>query len=441
MKYVFFLFIVSYCSINAQVNENGLVFNTTEFNCGKVENWISKIDTIQVTNNTSKKVFILKQHYPSEFEVRYPVGGIEAGQTGFVEIIFTPKKIGKFKRSLAFYHTASFDSVTVKFAGEVLSFDPYATVECPSFTKPQQKRTEFDLEILVIDSITKKPLSNSLIELSKGESYVQYKTDANGLLSFKSNIALYYVYAEHEGYSSKELTKYFNPDRRKLIVPLLAAPHQEVVAEVVSEEKKEIIVVNTIIDKTAFTTANFKENHFVFLIDVSGSMAGADRLPLLQKSMMELTQLMRPEDKITIITYADKVLVQLQPTSGNEKQKIIDVIQSLKAKGNTAGTRALQEAYIYAQSHFIKGGVNQIILATDGGFDGLNQSQDKLEKLVKKKAKKDIKLSVLAFGNNKSGKKVMEKFSAMGKGFYLFVANEDEAKIKLVEVVKNMAKK
>ncbi len=101
----------------------------------------------------------------------------------------------------------------------------------------------------------------------------------------------------------------------------------------------------------------------------------------------------------------------------------------------------MQEAYIYAQSHFIKGGVNQIILATDGGFDGLNESQDKLEKLVKKKAKKDIKLSVLAFGNNKSGKKVMEKFSAMGKGFYLFVANEDEAKIKLVEVVKNMAKK
>ncbi len=130
MKYVFFLFIVSYCSINAQVNENGLVFNTTEFNCGKVENWISKIDTIQVTNNTSKKVFILKQHYPSEFEVRYPVGGIEAGQTGFVEIIFTPKKIGKFKRSLAFYHTASFDSVTVKFAGEVFSFYPYANVEC-----------------------------------------------------------------------------------------------------------------------------------------------------------------------------------------------------------------------------------------------------------------------------------------------------------------------
>ncbi|MFZ9847100.1 MAG: VWA domain-containing protein [Flavobacteriales bacterium] len=426
----------------AQVNQHGLLFSNTEFNYGNVENWISKIDTIQVTNSTAKKVFILKQHYPSEFEIRFPLNGIEPGQTAFVEIIFTPKKVGKFKRSIALYHTASFDSLSVKFTGEVVSFDPYAHLDCPSFTKPQQKRTEFDLEILVIDSITQKPLSNSLIELSKGESYVQYQTDANGLLRLKSNIALYHVYVEHEGYNSKELSKYFNPDRRKLILPLSAKPHKEVVTVVVpKEEKKEVVFVDTVIDKSAFTTTNFKENHFVFLIDVSGSMVGADRLPLLQKSMMELANLMRAEDKITIITYADKVLVQLQPTSGNEKQQIIEVIQGLKAKGNTAGTKALQQAYAYAQSHFIKGGVNQIILATDGGFDGLNESQDKLEKLVKKQAKKDIMLSVLAFGNNKTGKRIMEKFSVLGKGFYLFVANENEAKIKLVEVVKNMARK
>jgi uncharacterized protein YegL len=446
MKRILFFLIAFSFGLKAQLKQQALVFVNTEFNFGKVENWISKIDTIQITNNTAKKVFILKQHYPSEFEIRYPTGGIEAGQTAFVEIIFTPKKVGKFKRSIALYHTASFDSVPLKFTGEVLSFDPYAHLDCPSFTNPQQKRTEFNLEILVIDSITKKPLANSLLELSRAEMYMQYKTDANGMLTLKSNIALYYVYAEHEGYNSKELAKYFNPDRRKLIVPLLAKPHAEVAEEVVPEKieisvKEEIKVSDSIIDKTAFTSANFKENHFVFLIDVSGSMAGADRLPLLQKSIIELTNLMRAEDKITIITYADKVLVQLQPTSGGEKQKITSVIQSLIAKGNTAGTRALQEAYVYAQSHFIKGGVNQIILSTDGGFDGLNESQDKLEKLVKKKAKKDIKLSVLAFGNNKSGKKIMEKFSILGQGFYLFVANENEAKIKLVEVVKNIARR
>jgi Ca-activated chloride channel family protein len=257
---------------------------------------------------------------------------------------------------------------------------------------------------------------------------------------------LYYVYAEHEGYNSKELTKYFNPDRRKLIIPLSAKPKVDIAQEVIVENKEEIVlkeavVQDTLIDKTSFTTANFKQNHFVFLIDVSGSMAKEDRLLLLQKSMIALTNLMRSEDKITIITYADEVLVQLEPTSGNEKEKIINIIQSLKAKGNTAGTKALQQAYTYAQSHFIKGGVNQIILSTDGGFDGLNESQDKLEKLVKKKAKRDIRLSVLAFGNNKSGKRVMERFSVLGKGFYLFISSEDEAKVKLVEIVKSMAKR
>jgi len=233
MKRILFFLIAFSFGLKAQLNQQALVFVNTEFNFGKVENWISKIDTIQITNNTAKKVFILKQHYSAEFEFRYPTGGIEAGQTGFVEIIFTPKKVGKFKRSIALYHTASFDSVPLKFTGEVLSFDPYAHLDCPSFANPQQKRTEFNLEILVIDSITKKPLANSLLELSRGEMYMQYKTDANGMLTLKSNIALYYVYAEHEGYNSKELTKYFNPDRRKLIVPLLAKPHAEVAEEVV----------------------------------------------------------------------------------------------------------------------------------------------------------------------------------------------------------------
>lgn len=430
----------------SQQNVQNILFTSTEFNYGKVENWISKIDTISITNNTSKKVFILKQHYSSEFEVRYPLNGIEPGATGFLEIIFNPKNRGKFKKSLVLYHTASFDSVRVNFIGEVVSFDPYSQLECPSFNKPQQKRTEFDLEILVIDSITKSPLANSLIELSKGETYAQYKTNSNGILTLKSNITLYYVYAEHEGYSSKELTKYFNPERRKLIIPLSSKSKSEVIQNVSIDTKKEEVnevpvLADTLVDRSSFTTANFKENHFVFLIDISGSMAKEDRLPLLQKSLIALTNLMRKEDIITIITYADEVLVQLQPTSGSEKDKIIAVIESLKAKGNTAGTKALQQAYAYAQSHFIKGGVNQIILATDGGFDGLNESQDKLEKLVKKKAKKDIKLSVLAFGNNKSGKKVMEKFSVIGKGFYLFVASEDEAKVKLVETVKTMAKR
>ncbi len=445
MRFVFcMLFICG--ALNAQVDQKGLLFSTTEFNYGQVENWISKIDSIKVSNTTAKKVFILKQHYSSEFEIRFPSGGIEPGESAYIEIIFNPKKIGKFKRSIALYHTASFDSVPITFKGEVLSFDPYAHLECPSFTKPQQKRTEFDLEILVIDSVTKKPLSNSFIELSKGENYVQYKTDGNGILILKSTITLYYVYAEHEGYNSKELTKYFNPDRRKLIIPLSAKPKVDIAQEVIVENKEEIVlkeavVQDTLIDKTSFTTANFKQNHFVFLIDVSGSMAKEDRLLLLQKSMIALTNLMRSEDKITIITYADEVLVQLEPTSGNEKEKIINIIQSLKAKGNTAGTKALQQAYTYAQSHFIKGGVNQIILSTDGGFDGLNESQDKLEKLVKKKAKRDIRLSVLAFGNNKSGKRVMERFSVLGKGFYLFISSEDEAKVKLVEIVKSMAKR
>ena len=110
MKRILFFLIAFSFGLKAQLNQQALVFVNTEFNFGKVENWISKIDTIQITNNTAKKVFILKQHYSAEFEFRYPTGGIEAGQTGFVEIIlmcFLPVSISVLTLLLSFIKKSS----------------------------------------------------------------------------------------------------------------------------------------------------------------------------------------------------------------------------------------------------------------------------------------------------------------------------------------------
>ncbi len=440
MKYIFFFLLFFSFRLSAQVNQRGLIFSTTEFNYGKVENWISRIDSIKVTNTTTEKVFILKQHYPSDFEVRFPIGGIESGESGFVEIIFNPKKKGKFKRSIALYHTASFDSVSIKFKGEVLSFDPYAMQECPSFSAPQKKRTEFDIDILLIDSLTQKPLANSFVEIAKGDQYVQYKTDENGQLKVKSFIGLFVIYADHPDYNSKEFVRYFNPQNNSVIITLLPVKNETVI-EIKKEDVLETITKDTLKYYSTFSSETYKENHFVFLIDVSQSMNTLDRLPLLKKSMYSLVGLMRVEDKITVVTYADNVHILLTSVSGLEKEKILNVIDGLTAKGNTEGAYAIEESYAIAQQHFIVGGVNQIILATDGGFTGLAESKIKLQKLVKKRAKKGICFSVLTFGNNKTGKKVMEEISVDGGGFYLFMEDEKTGKEKLIEKVKKMSKK
>src|SRR5690606_17542251 len=102
----------------------------------------------------------------------------------------------------------------------------------------------------------------------------------------------------------------------------------------------------------------------VFLIDVSGSMMGANRLPLARASMKLLIDQLRSNDRVAIVTYAGSAGVALESTSGNQKTKIKDAIDALRAGGSTAGGAGLQLAYRMARQHFIKGGNNRIILAS-----------------------------------------------------------------------------
>ncbi len=437
MKSWLYLLLLFSTSLFAQTNHHGLIFNTTAFNFHKVENWISRVDTIEVTNTTAKKVFLLKQHYPREFQIRFPAEGINPGETKFIEIIYNPLNIGKFKVAISVFHTAAADPVVISYVGEVVSFDPFANAACPSFTDPNYKRPEFDLEILVIDSLTRKPLSSSIVEMGKGEIYTSYKTDSKGELKIKSNIGLFYFYAEHIGYRSKEVQGYFNPNNRKITIALVPLQSEEKKDTLVTAILPEKVEQNVTVDPTVFSVANYKENNIVFLIDVSKSMDGPDRLPLLKSSMIALTRLMRKEDKITIITYSDNVKVQLETTAGDDPEKIIAVIQSLKAGGSTAGDEAIREAYNFVEKSYIKGGVNQIIIATDGGFDGLGKTEDQMMKLIRKKAKKPIQFSALTFGQKKLGKKFIVRLAEAGQGFYLFIQNEAEAETALKEAIKS----
>src|SRR5437660_39496 len=129
--------LLSYCIfISIKLfSQDGLVFSTTEFNFPKTENWISSIDSIEVTNTSKQKIFLLKQKYPREFEVRLPANGIEPGKTEIIEIVYKPSEKGKFNSSIKIFQSASAIPVTITYKGEVLSFDEYADVACPSFSK------------------------------------------------------------------------------------------------------------------------------------------------------------------------------------------------------------------------------------------------------------------------------------------------------------------
>ena len=156
-------------------------------------------------------------------------------------------------------------------------------------------------------------------------------------------------------------------------------------------------------------------------------MRGKDRLDLLKKSMIQLTYMLREIDKVTIITYSDESQIVLKTKSAKNKEEIVEVINSLKALGSTFGGKAIRKAYKILDSEFLIEGNNQIILATDGGFNGLGRSEGQLKRLVKRKSNKKLHFSTLAFGNNKRGKELINQLSIEGGGIYRYIKTEEDA--------------
>ena len=439
---------------HAQTNHKGLFLERTVSNFGKVEFWMSRVDTFKVTNTTDKRIYILKQKQPRDFEVKIPRMGIAPGKTEVIEIIYKPTVKGKFSQKLKLYHSAALSPFSYEFKGEILAFDPYAEMACPSFSTPGFKRHEFDMKITIIDSLTGLPIEKALIELSKGEDYRQFYTDREGVMKRKSRIGLFFVYTEMSGYKSKSVEHYFNPRRKEITITLVPKKKTVILTEIDLESKEisklgtdEELITKEVFkytpvdfpdtkeENTEFPVSKYLENNIVFLIDVSSSMRGKDRLDLLKKSMIQLTYMLRTIDKVTVITYSDESQVVLKTMSAKNKEGIIEVINSLKASGSTYGGKAIRKAYKILESEFLIGGNNQIILATDGGFNGLGRSEGQLKRLVKKKSNKGLNFSTLAFGKNKRGKELIEELSVVGGGTYRYIKTEKEAETKLNSMI------
>ena len=168
--------------------------------------------------------------------------------------------------------------------------------------------------------------------------------------------------------------------------------------------------------------------NLVFLVDVSGSMNEPDKLPLVKKTLRILTEQLRPQDKVTLITYADGEALVLPPTSGDNKDEILRAINKLQAGGSTAGESALKMAYEQAQKAYVKSGINRILLATDGDFNVGVSSTNALKSMVAEKRKSGISLTTLGFGTDNYNEDMMEQIADAGDGNYSYIDNEKEAK-------------
>ncbi len=177
---------------------------------------------------------------------------------------------------------------------------------------------------------------------------------------------------------------------------------------------------------------NLPNSNLVFLLDVSGSMSNANKLPLLKSALKLLVNELREGDKVSIVVYAGAAGLVLPPTSGENKAAIIAALERLEAGGSTAGGAGIKLAYKTAREEFIKGGNNRIIIATDGDFNIGASSNAEMERLVEKERESGVFLTVLGFGMGNYKDSKMETLADKGNGNYAYIDNILEAKKVLV---------
>jgi len=183
----------------------------------------------------------------------------------------------------------------------------------------------------------------------------------------------------------------------------------------------------------AFEPGESPRRNLVFLVDTSGSMDAENRLPLVKQSLELLVHQLRPDDQVSVVTYAGDSRVALMPTPGSKKEVILAALHGLRAGGGTNGAGGITKAYELARASFVGGGTNRVILCTDGDFNVGVVSPSELDQMIERERNSQVFLTVLGFGMGNLKNDRLESLARKGNGHYGYVDTLDEARRIFVE--------
>jgi len=435
------LIVLIFVSILCKEIHSQVTFSTLKHDFGVLQPYTDRFVDISLTNRSEQKAYVLTVKKPGE--VAYTIKGkfIDKDSSIILRLQVNPKTKGRFNYQVSVFVSDRAEPVEIKLSGilnELPSDDLSAFTACPDFgTRPSARAQEFDLTVVTIDKETKKELSGTKVALIQNGIPVWNKsTDQHGKIKEASTLGFSYFYAKHDAYKPAELGAYINFQRNYIVIELEKDPNYMVpkpveemppveIAEIPLEiELKEELdskvelpssapVELVSLDQNNFSPEYFKPVNVVFVLDVSSSMQQGEKLELMKYSLFQLTDMLRPGDKMGIVTYATDTRVLLSPTDGSQKEVIRDEIALLRASGLTAGGEGIKLGYKQAVKATIPEGVNQIIVITDGAF---NRNSDDYLKYVKKYRKKGIVMSVVGINIKAPDRVKMEEAASEGGG-------------------------
>lgn len=452
MRYFLFILLV-WLSIDASAQS----VTPKTFDHGEVSYWDNAPAEFLVTNNTNDVLMFLPTMAAKDVLVEIADKKIQPGETGIVLVYYYTEHKGPFSTEVKLYTSVGMEPLRLKVKGNINSFAPTALLACPTITPKSTEDKEYTQQFLVIDRNSRQPIEEAEITLSQmgNAQYIGY-SNKNGILENKQVLGRFDITTTHEGYKDTTFSTYLARYRGQIFIlltpvelvgPSIALEETIELEDPVEQEEEPVVALEPaqtelpvnnepeITRGTELSITEYQPNNVLFLIDISKSMDKPDKLPLLKESMKELVTVLRSVDKITVIAYNMDTELVVPTTPASNKAAILTQIDALEGYGWTHGVKGIEQAYAMLEDHFIPGGNNQVIVSTDGVFNSPQFDEGALYALIRDKEQDGIKLSVIGFGDDVKGKRLMRNLARNGHGSFIRFGYED-AKNALVDEIR-----
>ncbi len=381
MKYTYIYIITLYLICNTIFCQNNLIgIDARDKDIG-LQEFIYKIKAEYIiTNNLTKNLFLLRADAQEGIIIKASKKTIKPTDTCLIVIEFIPTKTGSFNKIINLVTSASGEPFAFSLSGNIKSIKTDDKTACYNLKKAPNNGVKNLDPIVVVTNNAPKDNSNKIPDNNRVE--VNHQND--------------------------------KPKTTEQKLPILQTPVKQP-------------------NFLGLDDNLYKPNNIVFLVDVSSSMKDTNKLNVMKIALYYLIDNLRPQDKVTFITYSDSVRLLQNGVTGNQKNNLIQTVKQLKAHGLTKGKKAILFGLDIAISHYLINGNNQLILATDGKFRFYPDDQ---KIYLQKQGNKNIILSTIAFGNDKDALLNLKEIAKIGKGNFIHIKSKAKAKEQLLDEIK-----
>ncbi|MCO5269197.1 MAG: VWA domain-containing protein [Brumimicrobium sp.] len=469
-----FLYLIPWSGISQ------IVFDKTSYDFGDIYDNDTRYVDFYLKNKTGKDAFILSVKRPMDVVYIQKSALILPDSSGIIRFQISKNSKGSFSYTIPVFTSDKNEPTNITLKGKIVSLPTQDVLTaCPDFNQRpgEGNPLDFILTVETIDKETREPIGKSDVAiLQNGKALGKWQTNSKGTLKVKVPLGIAYFYGSHEGYSPDEKGLYINFKQNHVILELArekGIPQEELIVDnppikeefeervieipsdpikednidltsIFKKDKEDIPIQTTETTDIPIGLSELDENNFddtyfdpinvVFVIDVSSSMAQGNRLDLLKYSLNQLVEMIRPQDKIGLVSYADNAQILLAPTKGDQKEKIMERVKDLKASGFTAGEAGIKLGYKQVSKAMIKNGRNHVIIITDGAF---NRNSGNYKKFIEKNfKKKDITLSVVGIKSNPNAEANMTEAALLGNGRFILINGLEDAQRKLKQEIR-----